>query len=120
MNIYVAAFLIPIGVIIYTFFGGLKATFFADYLNTAFIFIVILIFVTTIYFSIPQIGGITGMYSKIIAVGTLKPVEGNSAGSYLTLASAGALIFGIINIVGNFGTVFVDQAYWQRAIAGQT
>jgi Na+/proline symporter len=31
----------------------------------------------------------------------------------------GGLIFGIINIVGNFGTVFVDQAYWQRAIAAQ-
>ena len=28
-------------------------------------------------------------------------------------------MFGIINIVGNFGTVFVDQAYWQRAIAAK-
>jgi len=37
----------------------------------------------------------------------------------LTMASAGGLMFGIINIVGNFGTVFVDQAYWQRAIAAQ-
>ena len=36
INVYVAAFLIPVGVIIYTFFGGLKATFFADYLNAAF------------------------------------------------------------------------------------
>jgi len=40
-------------------------------------------------------------------------------GAYLTMASAGGLIFGVINIVGNFGTVFVDQAYWQRAIAAQ-
>ena len=23
----------------------------------------------------------------------------------------------IVNIVGNFGTVFVDNAYWQRAVA---
>ena len=37
----------------------------------------------------------------------------------MTMASAGGLMFGIINIVGNFGTVFVDQAYWQRAIAAQ-
>ena len=36
INVYVAAFLIPVGVIIYTFFGGLKATFFADYLNARF------------------------------------------------------------------------------------
>ncbi|GIT55452.1 MAG: hypothetical protein Ct9H300mP17_06110 [Candidatus Nitrosopelagicus sp.] len=35
------------------------------------------------------------------------------------MASVGALIFGIINIVGNFGTVFVDQSYWQRAIASR-
>lgn len=31
----------------------------------------------------------------------------------------GGLIFGIINLVGNFGTVFVDQAYWQSAIAAK-
>lgn len=28
--------------------------------------------------------------------------------------SKGGLIFGIINIIGNFGTVFCDQAYWVR------
>ncbi len=28
-------------------------------------------------------------------------------------------MFGIINIIGNFGTVFVDQAYWQGAIAAK-
>jgi urea-proton symporter len=119
VNIYIAAFLIPVGVIIYTFFGGLKATFFADYLNTAFIFAVILIFVTAIYFASPQIGGVSGMFDKLTAAAALKPVAGNAGGAYLTMASAGALVFGIINIVGNFGTVFVDQAYWQRAIAAR-
>jgi SSS family transporter len=117
VNIYVAAFLIPVGVIIYTFFGGLKATFLAEYLNTVFLFTVVLIFVTAVYFTNPQIGGISGMFAKLTDVATIKPVEGNFAGSYLTMASSGAMIFGIINIVGNFGTVFVDQAYWQRAIA---
>ncbi|MEM2141070.1 MAG: sodium/solute symporter [Nitrososphaera sp.] len=119
VNIYVAAFLIPVGVIIYTLFGGLKATFFADYLNTTFIFVVILIFVTAVYFASPHIGGITGMFDKLAAASALRPVEGNSMGAYLTMASAGALVFGVINIVGNFGTVFVDQAYWQRAIAAR-
>jgi urea-proton symporter len=119
INVYVAAFLIPVGVIIYTFFGGLKATFFADYLNAAFIFIVVLIFVSSIYLTNPHIGGISGMYDKLTAASSLKPVHGNSAGAYLTMASSGALIFGIINIVGNFGTVFVDQAYWQKAVAAR-
>lgn len=37
------------------------------------------------------------------------PVSGNYKGSYLTMLSSGGLVFGIINIVGNFGTVFVDN-----------
>ncbi len=119
VNIYIAALLIPFGVIIYTFFGGLKATFLADYLNAAVIFIVLLIFVTSVYFLNPEIGGISGMYKKLEFMSILRPVEGNAYGSYITMSSIGALIFGIINIVGNFGTVFVDQAYWQRAIAAE-
>jgi urea-proton symporter len=117
VNTLVAAFLIPIGVIIYTFFGGLKATFFADYLNSSFLFVVILIFVTIIYFGNSEIGGVSGLYNKLVSIADIKPVEGNAGGVYLTMASTGALVFGIINIVGNFGTVFTDQAYWQRAIA---
>jgi len=119
VDITLAAFLIPVGIILYTIFGGLKATFFAEYLNATFIFIVVLIFVTVIYFATPEIGGISGMYEKLIHASLLNPVEGNALGTYLTLASVGALIFGIINIVGNFGTVFVDQSYWQRAIASR-
>merc|ERR1712196_715941 len=37
--------------------------------------------------------------------------------SLATMASPSGLLFGITNIVGNFGTVFVDQSYWQSAIA---
>jgi urea-proton symporter len=119
VNIYVASFLIPIGVIVYTFFGGLKATFFAEYLNAAFIFGVVLVFVTSIYFLNPDLGGVEGMYEKLTNAASLRPVAGNSEGAYLTMASTGALAFGIINIVGNFGTIFVDQAYWQKAIAAR-
>jgi len=119
IDVYIAAFLIPIGVIAYTLFGGLKATFLAEYFNTAFIFVVVLIFVSAIYFTNEDIGGISGMFEKLSAAATMTPVDGNASGSFLTLASVGALIFGIINIVGNFGTVFVDQSYWQRAIASR-
>lgn len=112
-----AAFLLPVGIILYTVFGGLKATFFAEYINAVFIFVVVLAFVSVIYFASPDIGGISGMYEKLSAASILNPVEGNAMGSFLTLASMGALAFGVINIVGNFGTVFVDQSYWQRAIA---
>ncbi len=111
VDMTIATFLIPIGVIIYRIFGGLKATFFADYLNTAFIFCVVLIFVISIYFINPEIGGIEGMYNKLTQVALTDPVEGNAQGSYLTLATIGALTFGIINIVGNFVSVFIDQTY---------
>lgn len=119
MEIHLAAFLIPIGVMIYTLVGGLKATFVADYMHTIIIFVVILTFVGAVYLNTDITGGVEGMYEKLVAAADLRPVEGNAGGVFLTMASAGGLMFGIINIVGNFGTVFVDQAYWQRAIAAQ-
>ena len=128
MNISIAAFLIPVGVMVYTLVGGLKATFVADYMHTVIIYVVILTFVSMVFFISPVTGGIEGMYDKLAAAADLRPVleptftpgePGNAMGAYPTMASAGGLIFGVINIVGNFGTVFVDQAYWQRAIAAQ-
>ena len=104
---------------IYTLVGGLKATFVADYMHTIVIFVVILTFVAAVYINTDITGGVEGMYEKLVAAAELRPVEGNAAGAFLTMASIGGLMFGIINIVGNFGTVFVDQAYWQRAIAAK-
>lgn len=57
------------------------------------------------------------MYDLLTIASINNPIEDNAEGSLLTMSSVQALIFGIINIVGNFGTVFVDNAYWQRAIA---
>lgn len=119
MDISLAAFLIPIGVMIYTLVGGLKATFVADYMHTIIIFVVILTFVAAVYLNSDITGGVEGMYHKLVEAAELRPIEGNAAGAFLTMASIGGLMFGIINIVGNFGTVFVDQAYWQRAIAAK-
>jgi len=119
MDISLAAFLIPIGVMIYTLVGGLKATFVADYMHTIIIFVVILSFVAAVYMNSELTGGVEGMYNKLVEAARLNPVDGNAMGAYLTMASLGGLMFGIINIVGNFGTVFVDQAYWQRAIAAK-
>ena len=65
IDVFVASFLIPIGIVIYTLFGGLKATFYAEYLNTAFIFGIILVFTGIVYFGSSEIGGIGGMYEKL-------------------------------------------------------
>lgn len=59
------------------------------------------------------------MHSLLSEASSITPVPGNAGGSYLTLRSKNGLIFGVINLVGNFATVFQDQAYWQRAIASR-
>ncbi len=59
------------------------------------------------------------MYRLLQEQALTNPVPGNAHGSYLTMRSKNGIIFGAINIVGNFATVFQDQAYWQRAIASR-
>jgi len=140
MDINLASFLIPWGVILYTAAGGLKATFLASYIHTAIIFIVLVVCVYTVYVkesSTDEIyNGLEAVRSysmdqckQIFSKGnesffeqgkySCGPVADNRDGSYLTMLSGGGLKFGIINIVGNFGTVFVDQSYWQSAIAAK-
>jgi len=147
MKYELASFLIPWGVILYTSTGGLKATFMASYLHTMIIFAVLITMITIVYIKVyssdliyqyldqtisyttdqctnlysPNGDGVDSFFldadgKKQMACGA---VSGNSQGSYLTMLSGGGLMFGIINIVGNFGTVFVDQSYWQSAIAAR-
>merc|ERR1712185_662551 len=137
---YWASFLIPWSVIAYTWAGGLKATFLASYIHTAIIFIVLITMVYTVYvkrFSSDIIYDLLEYNSKMSGAdcdalysdGTdtftgdntyaCGGVPGNASGSYLTMVSGGGLMFGIINIIGNFGTVFVDQSYWQSGIAAK-
>lgn len=59
------------------------------------------------------------MHYLLSEASLVSPVQGNAGGSYLTLRSLNGLIFGVINLIGNFATVFQDQAYWQRAIASR-
>ncbi len=58
-----------------------------------------------IYFTNHDVGGISGLYHKLTTAAIFKPLTGNSGGAFLTIASSGAQIFGIINIVGNFGKI---------------
>eukprot|EP00931_Biecheleriopsis_adriatica_P103353 TRINITY_DN781_c0_g1_i6.p1 TRINITY_DN781_c0_g1~~TRINITY_DN781_c0_g1_i6.p1 ORF type:complete len:686 (+),score=149.75 TRINITY_DN781_c0_g1_i6:132-2189(+) len=141
VDINLASFMIPWGVILYTAAGGLKATFLASYLHTAIIFLVLVVCVYTVYV---KSYSSDAMYNGLQTVAGYSPaqcedlfeysdgttffkagsyacgqVPDNEGGSYLTMLSGGGTKFGIINIVGNFGTVFVDQSYWQSAIAAK-
>ncbi|KAF5354180.1 hypothetical protein D9756_007089 [Leucocoprinus leucothites] len=119
MNTIAACFLIPIGVAIYVVVGGMRSTLLCDYTHTAILFIIILTFTFTVYATSPKIGSPTKMHELLSAMSVSAPIEGNAHGSYLTMRSKNGIIFGVINIIGNFATVFQDQAYWQRAIASR-
>ncbi|XVE65442.1 hypothetical protein DITRI_Ditri07aG0181100 [Diplodiscus trichospermus] len=123
VNIYAASFLIPLGVIVYTLAGGLKATFLASYIHSV-----------IVYTASDKLGSPRIVHSRLREIASklrschepishngqsCGPVDGNYKGAYLTMLSSGGLVFGIINIVGNFGTVFVDNGYWVSAIAAR-
>ena len=143
MDYRLASFLIPWGVILYTASGGLQATFLASYIHTVIIFAVLITMVFYVYIKIYSSDTIYGFLDDTVSYSEQEckeifspdgdaantfyeagkyacgPVSGNRDGSYLTMLSSDGLMFGIINIVGNFGTVFVDQSYWQSAIAAR-
>jgi len=140
MDYRIAAFLIPWGVILYTASGGLQATFLASYIHTVIIFIVLILMIFVVYIKVYSSDQIFDMLEQTVSYSEEEcqaafsdgdttffdntnyacgKVPGNRDGSYLTMLSSQGLMFGIINIVGNFGTVFVDQSYWQSAIAAR-
>ncbi|CCX30930.1 Sodium:solute symporter family-domain-containing protein [Pyronema domesticum] len=112
-----ACFLLPLGVIIYTLFGGIKATFLTDYVHTVIILVIIFIFAFTTYATSDILGSPGAVWDALQAASARHPVEGNAGGSYLTMRSREGAIFFVINIVGNFGTVFCDNGYYNKAIA---
>ncbi|RMD41044.1 hypothetical protein DV735_g4102, partial [Chaetothyriales sp. CBS 134920] len=112
-----ACFLLPIGVVLYTMFGGIKATFLTDYVHTVMILIIIFIFAFTTYATNDVVGSPGKVWELLVAASERHPVKGNAEGSYLTMRSKEGAIFFVINIVGNFGTVFLDNGYYNKAIA---
>merc|ERR1711936_646545 len=108
----------------YTLIGGLGATFYVSYFNTALIFILIIMLVVEVFynpFKNPEnpFGSSESVFEFIACWKTPNDDIGNKGQSYLTFFSSGGLVFGIVNIVGNFGTVFCDQAYWQSSVAAK-
>ncbi|CAI6339750.1 unnamed protein product [Periconia digitata] len=112
-----ACFLLPVGVVLYTMFGGIKATFLTDYAHTVVILVILLLFAFTTYATNANLGSPGKVWELLQEAAKRHPVEGNAGGSYLTMRSKEGAIFFVINIVGNFGTVFCDNGYYNKAIA---
>ncbi len=81
--------------------------------------VIILYFMFQVYVSDDLIGSPSRMFDLLKKAAIRRPIDGNQDGSYVTLKSNNALIFGIIQLCSGSGTVFLDQAYWQRAIASR-
>lgn len=86
MNVTACIFLLPVGVVLYTFVGGIKATFLTDYIHTSTI-LVIACFFTIKALTISEIGSISHLYDLVRAAGEAHPVSGNHDGSYFTMTS---------------------------------
>lgn len=93
MHVIAATFLLPIGVILYTSIGGIKATFLTDYFHT-FTILIIICYFTVKAFTIPEIGSPGKLYDLVIAAGDAHPVAGNHDGSYMTMTSKNVSRFG--------------------------
>lgn len=62
-----ACFLLPLGVIVYTMFGGMKATFLTDYVHTVMLLIIIIIFAFTAYATNHIIGSPGAVFDALVA-----------------------------------------------------
>ncbi|KAI1080720.1 Sodium:solute symporter family-domain-containing protein [Whalleya microplaca] len=118
INLAAATILIPLGVVLYTAVGGLKATFLTDFLHTT-IALILIVYFTLAVLTHQRIGGLDGLYNMLLATAEDNHVDGNYAGSLLSFKSKGSIIFGVILKFGNLALVIMDTAFWQKSFAAE-
>ena len=105
INVKIAVLIIPLAFCFYSSITGLRGSVVTDYLQIAIILIIGLGLSVSFYYKYGDFG-MCQMLSNI-----------PNRDRLVTITSYSGVMFGIINTIGNFGTVFLDQTYWQRAIA---
>ena len=78
-----------VGVVVYTLFGGIKATFITDYINALAIIVIIFLFAFTAYSTNAILGSPGKVWEILTQLAIDRPLEGNAGGSYLTMKSQG-------------------------------
>lgn len=96
-------------VVLYTAVGGLKATFLTDYLHTT-IALILIIYFTLAVLTNSAVGGLSGLYDKVVATAGENYIPGNYEGSLLTFKSKGAIIWGLILKFGNLALVVMVRS----------
>ena len=110
MHVIAACILIPAGVVLYTAVGGLKATFLTDFLHTA-IALILIIYFTIAVLTNSAVGGLGGLYDKVVATAGENYIPGNYEGSPLTFKSKGAIIWSLILKFGNLALVVMVRYF---------
>lgn len=77
-----ASFLIPVGVIIYTAFGGLKATFLSFYIHAVIVFAALCLFTLEVYAVTDYLGSPAAVWNNLNVMANpsvegSRPVDGN-------------------------------------------
>lgn len=111
-----AIVLFPIGVIVYTLLGGIKATFLTDWTHTVIIYALLLTFMFTCYVTSDIVGSPDKLWELLVETSARRPISGNEDGSLLTLASRSGGLFGLI-LFGAGWAAAVDSQLFQKAIA---
>lgn len=93
----------------YVLAGGMRATLIADYTHTLVLYCILIAFALTAYAVSPLIGSPTRMWELLQQASEENPIAGNAGHSYLTMRSTQGLIFGVLNIVGNFGELSIPD-----------
>lgn len=107
LDVRVAVLMVPLFFAFYSAIGGLRGSIVVEYVQMVVLMVIAL--GLTIWFWTSY--GDLGIFERLHAL------PSRQGESYLAFASLSALLFGIVNTIGNLGTVFMDQTYWQRAIA---
>ena len=116
MHIVAATFLLPVGVALYTFVGGIKATFLTDYVHTTIILIILCYFSAKVW-ALEEIESIGHLYELVKAATERNPIAGNYQGTYLTMTSKNSILFGILHLCANFGLVIMDTSFFIKAFS---
>lgn len=67
--------------------------------------VVILYFMFEVYATNPLIGSPSEMFELLMKAASARPIDGNQDGSYMTMKSNYALVFGVIELCIGTGTV---------------
>lgn len=115
MNVIAGVWLLPVGVVIYTLTGGIKATILTDYSHTIIIYAMVLAGLFVVYTSSSTLGSPDRVYDLLREQAKIAPVAGNAGGEYLTMRSQSGVLLGVVFWCAVFGTT-IDVQLFQKAI----